>query len=395
MRDVREDFPILRREIDGHRIVYLDSAATSLKPRPVIDAVVDCYTRSTAGVHRAVHVLGEEATEAFEGARAAIARLLGAEPGQIVLTRGSTEAINLVRRCYPDLKRTATTVMDHHSNLLPFAYGGGATQIPVDGDGTVDLGALDAALERGLDLVAVTHVSNVLGRIVDVEEIIRRAHRAGALVLVDAAQSAPHMPIDVKAMDADFLVCSAHKMLGPSGVGLLYGKAELLERMAPFHLGGNIVDQVHLDGYTLAEVPHRLEAGTPAIEAVIGWGAAVRYLDELGLEEVERHDRRLVAYALERLAAIEHVRLVGPVDARVRCAAVSFTVHGLEANGVARMLNNRANLMVRSGFHCAQPLHESLGMPPTVRASFYVYNSTDDVDLLADCLASITSLIAV
>ena len=393
MRDVRADFPILERKIEGDRIVYLDSAATSLKPQPVIDAVTRFYTEHTSNVHRAIHRLGEEATEGFEGARRRLARLLGAEQEEIVFTRGATEAIHLVRSGFPGLDRVATTAMDHHSNLLAWGYGPSSTILPVDRAGEIDLAAFERVLEEGVDLVAVPHISNVLGTVVAIEPIIERAHAHGALVLVDAAQSAPHQPIDVKALGADFLVCSAHKMLGPSGVGLLYAKREHLDRIEPRQIGGSVVSEVHLDGYTLQEVPHRFEAGTPAIESVIGWGAAAEYLMRLGLESVAEHDRRLVAYADQRLRAIDHVDIVGPTDPGRRGALVSFQVQNLEAHGVAKMLGNRANVLVRSGFHCAQPLHESLGLLPTVRASFYVYNTEEDIDELADCLTSITALL--
>lgn len=393
MRDPRDDFPILKRRVDGRPIVYLDSAATSLRPQPVIDAVTRFYTHHTANVHRAMHLLAEEATDLFEGTRRSLARFMNAEEDEIVFVRGTTEAINLVHRSYPGLKKTVTTAMEHHSNFLPWAFGPAARVVRVDASGNLDLGTMAAALKEGADLVAISHVSNALGVINPVEEIIHMAHEAGALVLLDGAQSVPHMPVDVKRLDVDFLACSAHKMLGPGGVGALYGKRELLERMEPWHLGGNIIDQVHIDGFTLLEPPHRLEAGTPAIEAIIGWGAAVEYLSGLGMDEVAAHDRQLVAYALERLGQIDFIKLTGPTDPSRRCASVSFNVEGLEAHGVARMLSNRANVFVRSGFHCAQPLHETLELLPTVRASFYVYNRPQDIDLLTEALEAIVAFL--
>lgn len=391
MRSTREDFPILNRQIEGEPIIYFDSAATSLTPQPVIDAVTRFYTHHTANVHRAMHLLAEEATELFEGTRQSLARFFNAEEDEIVFVRGTTEAINLVHRSYPGLKRTITTAMEHHSNFLPWAFGDGAHVVPVDPVGTLDMDNLAAALKNGADLVAISHVSNALGAIAPIEEVIRLAHDAGALVLVDAAQSAPHMPIDVKKLDVDFLACSAHKMLGPGGIGALYAKKDLLDRMTPWHVGGNIVDQVHIDDYTLQDPPHRFEAGTPAIEAVIGWGAAIEYLTDLGMDQVQAHDSRLVEYTLEKLGQIDSVRLTGPTDPAKRCASVSFNVEGLEAHGVARMLSNRSNIFVRSGFHCAQPLHETLDLLPTVRASFYVYNQTQEIDVLAGALEGIVA----
>ncbi len=389
MLDVRADFPILERQINGKPIVYLDSAATSLKPRCVIDAVTNFYTLHTANVHRAVHALAEEATEQFEDTRRVLARLINCDENEAVFVRGTTEAINMVHRCYPGLKRSVTTAIEHHSNLLPWGFGPDRHIVSVDAEGRIDMDALDAVLAGGIDLVAVSHVSNAIGAVQPIKDIIDRAHAAGALVLVDAAQSAPHLPLDVKELDVDFLGFSAHKMLGPGGIGCLYAKAEHLDKMSTWMLGGHVVDQVHREGYTLQEVPHRFEAGTPAIEAVIGWGAALRYLAGIGLDNVHEHDRELVTYARNRLSDIDHVKLIGPTDPQRSGSAVSFQVDGLEAHGVARMLNNRENIMVRSGFHCAQPLHESLDLLPTVRASFYVYNTKEEVDSLAQCLEAV------
>ncbi len=393
MRDVRQDFPILSREIDGRPLIYLDSAATSLKPQAVIDAVTGFYTHHTSNVHRAMHLLAEEATELFEGTRQSLARFLNADDDEIIFVRGTTEAVNLVRCSCPGLDHTVTTAMEHHSNFLPWAFGDQARVVRVTGSGLLDMDDLASALQAGTDLVAVSHVSNALGVINPVEAVIHQAHEAGALVLLDAAQSAGHMPIDVKQLGVDFLACSAHKMLGPGGVGALYAKRDLLGRMKPWHLGGHIIDQVHIDSYTLQEPPHRFEAGTPTIEAVIGWGAAVEYLADLGMPAVQAHDQQLVAYALQRLGRIPSVQIVGPTDPAKRRGSVSFNVQGLEAHGVARMLSNRANIMVRSGFQCAQPLHESMGMLPTVRASFYVYNQKQEIDALAEALESIVSFL--
>ncbi|MAE68162.1 MAG: cysteine desulfurase [Phycisphaeraceae bacterium] len=392
MQDVRGDFPLLRRRIEDEPIIYLDSAATSLKPDAVIESVHDHYTARNANIHRAVHRLAEEATEAFEQARERLARFLRVEAAEVILTRGATESINLVRQGMPELKRIVTTVQEHHSNFLPW-LDAGAEIVGVDGRGEIDLDALDRALAPGADLVAIAHVSNAAGTLNPVRQIVARARERGARVLLDAAQSAAHMPIDARDLDVDFLACSAHKMLGPGGAGMLYGRRELLEQMRPRLLGGEMIEAVHVDRYEVAPLPHRFEAGTPAIEAVIGWGAAVDYLDHLGMDEVFAHTNDLVTYALERLGAIERLRLFGPVAPGRRCGSVAFTVENLEAHGVARMLSNRANIMVRSGFQCAQPLHEALGSTPTVRASFHVYNVREDVDALAQTLEQIAALV--
>lgn len=393
MRDVRDDFPILSRLIDDRPLVYLDSAATSLKPQVVIDAVTNFYTHQTSNIHRAMHLMAEESTRDYENARKSIARFFNADEHEVVFTHGTTEAINLVRRCLPRVERVVTTVMEHHSNYLPWALDAGGAVVGVADDGTLDLDDLQRKLSNGADLLAVCHVSNALGVVNPIDQIVDMAHRAGAMVLVDAAQSAPHRPVDVKAMGADFLACSAHKMLGPGGVGVLYGKSEHLEAMVPWLLGGDMIEQVHFDSYEVQPPPHRFEAGTPAIEAVIGWGAAIEYLSNLDMADVQRHDGELVAYALERLTQIDHVRIVGPTDPDRRCGLVSFQIEDLEAHGVARMLSNRSNIMARSGFLCAQPLHEALGLAPTVRASFHVYNRFDEIDALAENLEAIVALI--
>lgn len=396
MLDVRKDFPLLDRSIEGQRIIYLDSAATSLRPRPVIEAVTRFYTHHTANVHRAVHKLSEEATDQFETARLSLARLINAGEHELVFTRGATDAINLVRFGLPGIRRVITTTMEHHSNFLPWSTGDvKVTVIPVNTAGQIDAAAFSAALQRGADLVTISHVSNVLGTITPVKQIIDQAHAAGARVLLDGAQSVPHLPVDVKSLDVDFLVFSAHKMLGPGGVGALYGKSEWLQQMYPCQFGGSMVDQVHVDGFVTQQPPFKFEAGTPAIEAVIGWGAAADYLSALGMTSIAEHDHMLVTYALAVLGDIPQIRLIGTSKAQDRCASVAFHVQGLEAHGVARMLSNRANIMVRSGFHCAQPLHESLKMLPTIRASFYLYNTTQDIDELASALKAIVQFVRV
>lgn len=389
MRDPRPDFPFLSRTVGGRPLTYLDSAATSLKPRVVIDAVTAFYRQHTSNVHRAVHAVAEEATEAFDATRGQLAQLLNAEPAEIVYLRGTTEAANLVRRGLPGLRRTAATALDHHSTLVPFGLGEGGTVIGIDADAKIDMDQLERELRRGLDLVAVAHVSNALGTLQPIEEVIELAHAHGALVFVDAAQSAPHRPLDVRALDADFVGLSAHKMCAPGGVGCLYGKAELLEGIEPWQLGGHVMGEVHLGGYTVRALPERLEPGTPPIEAVIGWSAALSYLDRLGMEEIRNHDHSLAGYAHARLRALGGVHVAGPSDSDRLGAAVSFWVDGRAAEEVARSLSADHNVLVRSGFHCAQPLHEVLGLPPTVRASFYLYNTREDVDRLAESLEAL------
>ncbi len=393
VEEIRGDFPLLGREVEGKRIVYLDSAATSLKPRAVIRAVTDFYEKHTANVNRGVHFLSLEASELFDEGRSAVARFLNASPREIVFTRNATEAINLVARGLAQEDRVLHTLLEHHSNFLPWRRREGAsTAVRLLHDGKLDLADFVSKLAAFRPrLVAVAHVSNAFGVVHPLEEIVRLSHQAGARVLVDGCQSVPHRPIDVKALDLDYLCFSGHKMCGPGGVGVLYGKLSHLEELAPFVFGGDMVKEVHESSFALRDVPHRFEAGTPAMEAVIGLGAACRYLERFGLASIAAHEGSLTAYALERLSRVPGLTLRGPLEPESRGSSVSFTLDGVEANGVARMLSHRFNICVRSGFHCAQPAHEALGSPPTVRASYYLYNTKAEIDLLADALDRISS----
>jgi cysteine desulfurase/selenocysteine lyase len=418
--ELRADFPLLgRQHVPGRPLVYLDSAATSLKPRPVIQAVADTMGLHSANVHRAVHLLGDEATELFEGARRKVARLIGAEAHEVVLVRNATEGINLVARCYPRRGRVLVSLGEHHSNLLPWgppsaprkiedrkkmlrdprssifdprsSVEGEVTWVPPRPDGSPDLEALLRELARGgVAVVAAASVSNVAGGRLDVRRLAGAAHAAGAVLVLDGAQAIPHTPTDVLELDCDFLAFSAHKMCGPSGVGVLYGKAERLAELDDYLQGGGTVEQVVQGTPQPKQPPWRFEAGTPPIEAVVGLGAAVDYLQTIGLEDVQAHVRLLYRQARERLRAVPGARLLGPQDpADGHAGPLSFVVANTPSHLIARALSDGHGICVRSGFHCAQPLHEHLGWPPTVRLSFYLYNQPWEIDLVFETLAQI------
>jgi cysteine desulfurase / selenocysteine lyase len=392
----REDFPLLRRQgPSGKPLVYLDSAAMSLKPQGVIDAVANALALHTANVHRSVHLLGDEATALYEGARAKIARFIGAEAHEIVFVRNATEALNLVARCWTRRGRLVTTLAEHHSNLLPWdgARAGHVTRLPPLPDGSLDEVALDRELERGdVALVSLTHLSNVTGIMLDAARIAERVHAASALLVLDAAQSVPHLPVDVHSLDCDFLAFSGHKMCAPSGIGVLFGRAELLAEMSWHLRGGATVEEVHADRVVPKPPPWRFEAGTPPIEAAAGLGAAVDYLEEVGLDLIERHELALVRRLVARIGeGLPGARIVGPSDERRR-GAVALAFKGLSPHQLARGLSDGYGICVRSGFHCAQPLHEALGTPATLRASFYLYNSADEVDHFVEALGTLLSL---
>lgn len=386
---IRNDFQILQRRIDGKPITYLDSAATSLKPKPVIEAIVRFYTESCANIHRGVHLLSTEASELYEEARRKVARFLNADEEEIVFVRNATEAINLVCHSLHRAGAVVSTLADHHSITLPWLERRKTHYIGVERNGMLNMSDLGKMASSKPALVCFPHVSNALGAITPIHEAIRLSHEAGALVLVDGSQSVPHMPTDVRGLDCDFLVFSGHKMLGPSGIGVLFGRRNLLEEMEPFLRGGAMNKQVHKGSYVPEDLPGKFEAGTPNIEGAIGLGAAVDYLEEIGMENVEAHTRELTAVALYELANIEKIRVHGPLDSKVRNGSVAFELPGLEAHGLAKILSNRYAIMVRSGYHCAQPLHEELGIPQTVRASFYLYNTIEEIRLLGTALAEI------
>lgn len=386
---IRADFPILKRMIDGRPLVYMDSAATSLKPRPVIEAIVRFYTESCANIHRGVHLLSTEASELYEEARRKVARFLNADEEEIVFVRNATEAINLVSHSLDRDGAIVSTLADHHSVLLPWFERRKVYYVGVERNGMLNMADLRKAVSSKPVMVCLPHVSNALGAITPIREAIGLAHEAGALVLVDGSQSVPHMPTDVRVLDCDFLVFSGHKMLGPSGIGVLFGRRELLEQMHPFLRGGAMNKEVHKGWYRAEDLPGKFEAGTPNIEGAIGLGAAVDYLEDIGMENVEAHSRELVATALNELKKVDRIRVHGPLDPKHRSASVAFELPGLKAHGLAKMLSNRYAIMVRSGYHCAQPLHEELGIDQTVRASFYIYNTADEVRGLANALVEI------
>ncbi|HEX4777963.1 MAG TPA: SufS family cysteine desulfurase [Acidimicrobiia bacterium] len=395
---VKADFPILEREVHGKRLVYLDSASSSQKPVQVLDAMDGCYRGYYANVHRGVYTIAEEATAAFEAARARVARFLGArEAHEIVFVRNATEAINLVayswaRANLHEGDPIVLTEMEHHANVVPWHIlaaerGVELRWIPLTPDFRLDLSDLDELLD-GAKLLAVSAMSNVLGTINDIRPLADAAHAAGAHVLVDACQSVPHVACDVQAWDADFVALSSHKMLGPTGIGALWARKELLEAMPPFLGGGEMIREVRLDGFTPNDVPWKFEAGTPAIAETVGWHAAIDYLDALGMDTVREHEKRLSGYTLaaldERFEGRLHV--YGPRDVEVRGGAISFLFDGIHAHDISQVLDEDA-VCVRAGHHCAKPLMRVLGVPATTRASFYVYNDEADADALVDALA--------
>ena len=396
---IRQDFPILNRKVHEKPLVYLDNAATTQKPRQVIDALTTYYSRYNANIHRGLHALAEEATAAYEAVRAQAAQFLGAPSERgIVFTRNATEAINLFawawgRTALKTGDRILLTEMEHHSNLIPWqllakATGAELAFIPITADGRLDLSQLDRLLTAKTRLVAVTQMSNVLGTINPVAQIAAAAHARQALVLVDGAQSAPHLPVDVQALGVDAFVLSAHKMLGPTGVGVLWAHEALLEGMEPFLGGGEMISDVQLTSATWNEIPWKFEAGTPNIADVIAFGEALRYLTRLGMDAVRAHEQALTAYALKRLTALDGLTLYGPADPASRGGVLSFNLAGLHPHDVGTVLDAEG-VAVRAGHHCAKPLMRRLGVAATVRASFYVYNTPEEVDRLVEALQAV------
>ncbi|MFH1636566.1 MAG: cysteine desulfurase [Chloroflexota bacterium] len=401
---IRADFPVLGREVrPGVPLVYLDSTATSQKPAQVIEAMDAFYRHSNANTHRGIYALAEEATAAYESARERIAAFIGAgSPREVIFTRNTTESINLVARTWGRANLQAgdviiLTEMEHHSNLVPWQMLAAERSlrlefIPVTPAGRLDLDVYRELLALEPGLVAFTQMSNVLGTITPAKEIIRLAHEAGALTLVDAAQSVPHLPVDVQSLDADFLAFSAHKMCGPTGIGVLYGRKELLAAMPPFLGGGDMIKRVELRSFVTNSIPYKFEAGTPAIAEAIGFGAAVDYLSEIGMAAVAQHEHEIVAYALERLEEIPGVKVFGPA-AEFKGAVLSFTLDGIHAHDISQILD-MDGIAVRAGHHCAMPLHTKFGLPATARASFYLYNTMDEVDRLVNGIYNVKKIFA-
>ncbi|MCH7482275.1 MAG: cysteine desulfurase [Chloroflexi bacterium] len=395
--EIRKDFPILERQVHGVPLVYLDNAATSQKPRAVIQALSDYYERYNANVHRGAHTLAIEATDAYEEARAKVARFINAPgPENIVFVRNTTEAINLVAHTWgvANVKagdRIVVTEMEHHSNLVPWQHvarvnGAELKLIAMAKDYTLDTSDLDELLTPATRLVAITQMSNVLGTITPVADITAAAHRVGALVLIDAAQSVPHMPVDVQALDCDFMAFSGHKMLGPTGIGVLYIRSEVSEQMDPFLRGGEMVLEVTYEDASWNEVPLKFEAGTPNIGDAIALGAAIDYLTALGMDNVREHEVALTRYAMERFAELEEVTTFGPSDLSVRGGVVSFYMSEIHPHDIGQVLD-QLGVAIRAGHHCAMPLVRSrLMVPATARASFYLYNTEAEVDVLIDGL---------
>ncbi len=394
---IRGDFPILSRIIHGNPLTYLDSTATAQKPRQVIDTLVDFYSTTNANVHRGIYTLSEESTAAYEGAREKTASFINAaSETEIVFTRNTTESLNLLayawgRANLNEGDEVLVTLMEHHSNIVPWHIicqerGSILRFIPVTDDGFLDLSSIDTLITERTKIVSFTHVSNVLGTVNPVEELVTRAHAVGAIAIVDGAQGAPHMAIDVQDMDADFYVFSSHKMLGPTGVGVLYGKRALLDEMPPFLGGGEMIMEVREDGFTWKDPPLKFEAGTPNFADVVAFGAAIDYLTALGMDAVRQHEIEITDYALRQMRTLgDGVTLHGPPQAQDRGGVVSFALESIHPHDIAQTLD-WDGVQIRAGHHCAQPLMRHMGVPATARASFYVYNTNEDVDRLIDAL---------
>jgi len=399
---IRGDFPILKRKINNHPLIYFDSAATSQKPRQVIESMKEFYEKHNANVHRAVHTLSQEASELYENAHEEVAKFINAKGmEEIVFVRGTTEAINLVVYAWglQNLKsedEVLVTLMEHHSNIVPWENLSRIKRFKVkyaevNDDGTLDREAFENAISDKTRIVCLSHVSNVTGVINDVKRVAKIAHEYDSLVLVDGAQSVPHLPVDTKDLDIDLLAFSGHKMLGPTGIGVLYGKREILEEMKPFHGGGEMVREVTFDTTTKRcsiswnDLPWKFEAGTPNICGGVGLMAAIKYLKDVGMENVKAHEKTLTEYAITHMQECETVTIYGPKDASVKCGIIPFDVDGLSSHDVALFLDSYG-IMIRSGFHCAQPLHEKFKLKSSARVSFYIYNTREEIDRFVDVL---------
>ena len=396
-KSFKQLFPILNQEVNGHPLVYLDSAATSQKPTSVIEAVSNYYRLDNSNVHRGVHTLGTRATDAYEGAREKIRKFINAKSTQeIVYTRGTTTALNLVASSYGKANigegdEIIITYMEHHSNLIPWqqvAKQTGATlkYFPLQEDGTLTIEDVRSTITPNTKIVALTMVSNVLGTMNPIKEIAQIAHENGAVIVVDGAQGAPHLGIDVQDLDCDFLAFSGHKMCAPTGIGVLYGKKQLLENMEPIEFGGEMIDFVGLHESTWKELPWKFEGGTPIIAGAIGLGAAIDFLQEIGLDNILEHEHKLAAYALEKMSTIEGLTIYGPTEAEKRAGVITFNLSDVHPHDVATVLDAEG-IAVRAGHHCAQPLMKWLNVSATARASFYLYNTEEDIDKLVEGLA--------
>ncbi len=393
MDSSKQDFPILERKINGARFVYLDSTATSQKPQSVLDTMNEYYTLCNANVHRGVYKISEEATEKYEKTRETIRDFIRAKSEkEIIYTRGTTESLNLIMHGFGEKyiekgDTIVTTIMEHHSNFVPWQQlaktkGAKFEVIDMSNDGELNEEELKRKI-KGATLVAVTHASNVLGTINDVKKISTMAHEENAVCIVDGAQSVPHMPVDVQKIGCDFLAFSGHKMLGPTGIGILYGKEELLEKMDPFLFGGEMISEVHITNSAWNRLPYKFEAGTMPIAEVIGLGTAIHYLKKIGMENIRKHEVELTEYALKRFKEIKNVRVFGPIETKNRGGVISFEITGVHPHDIATVLDEKG-IAIRSGHHCAMPLHDRLRIPASARASFYVYNTKEDVDRLIE-----------
>ncbi|EKD80352.1 MAG: hypothetical protein ACD_40C00128G0010 [uncultured bacterium] len=404
-REVRKDFPILQREVNGHPLIYLDSGATSQKPKSVLDAERDYYENHNANVHRGAHTLGDEATQLYQDAREKVAKFIGGRSDEVIFVRNTTEAINLAAYAWglDNLKKDdviVTTIMEHHANLVPWQEVVRRTAVPagrqgarvevvgITKDGQVDMDDYKEKLKFKPKMVAFVHVSNALGTINPVREMTKLAHKAGALVLIDGAQAVPHMRINVLEIGCDFYAFSGHKMLGPMGIGVLWGRHEILEIMSPFLTGGGMIDEVFVDRATYAELPDKFEAGTPNAAGAVGLMSAIEYLENLGMENVRKHDLQIVEYTLEKLNKVTNLVILGTKNTELRSGSVSFVYEGVHAHDVATILDSEG-VAVRSGHHCTMPLHNHLGVTASIRASFNVYTTKSDIDKLVLALQKV------
>ena len=394
--ELRNDFPIFKKKINGKDLVYLDNASTTQKPYSVINSITDFYSNYNSNIHRAVYQLAEEATELYEQSRKKIANFINVRPEEIIFTRNTTESINLIAHSWArsNLKKDdviAITEIEHHSNIVPWQIlcqeiGTRLEYVGIDESGFLDVEYLiELISSRKVKLVSISHMSNVLGTIVPIERIVKTAHQYDIPVIVDGAQSVPHMPVDAKNLDCDFLVFSAHKMLGPTGVGVLYAKKELLEKMKPFMGGGDMIKEVFKFHTNYNEVPYKFEAGTPNIADVVGFGAAVDYLEKIGMENIRKHEIYLTEYALESMQSLKYITIYGPMDSKFRGGVISFNIADIHPHDLATIMNDHG-IAIRSGHHCAQVLMQRLDVPATSRASFYIYNTKEEIDKFVNAI---------